>query len=269
MNQQILQTIKKCRIGIFIGGAIGLFSGNISGLILGAVVGFFINRWLYNLLLGEGSPQALFFKATFLVMGKVAKADGRVTEQEIQFARDVMIRMRLGEEKRRQAMAFFAEGKEADYDLAKVLRPLSMLIQRRSAVKIMFLEIQLQTAMSDGEVSPNELKVIQQVCTFLKMSQQEMNELLNRMQAQQSFHGSSAMPNSQSTIDDAYKVIGVSVDVSDAVLKKAYRRLMSQHHPDKLVAKGLPQEMMQLAKEKTQEIQAAYDVVKNSRKHKK
>jgi DnaJ like chaperone protein len=266
MKQQIIQNIKRYRTGIIIAGAIGLWSGGLMGLVLGAGVGFVINRWLYNLLLGEGSPQALFFKATFLVMGKVAKADGIVTEPEIQFARDVMQRMRLDEDKKRQAMEYFSQGKQADYDLTKVLRPLSLLIQRRSSVKIMFVEIQLQAAMADGEVSQTELQVIQQVCSFLKMSQQEMQQLLERMQAQQSFYGSGGAANSQSSIDDAYKILGVEAQANDADLKKAYRRLMSQHHPDKLVAKGLPPEMMQLAKEKTQEIQAAYDIVKNARK---
>jgi DnaJ like chaperone protein len=263
MNQQVMQSIKRFRTGIIIGGVIGLWTGNLVGMVFGAAVGFFLNRWLFNKLLGEGSPQALFFKATFIVMGKVAKADGRVTEHEIEFARNVMVRMRLNDVKKRQAMEYFAEGKDSDYDLSKVLRPLSLIIQRRSAVKVMFLEIQLQAAMADGEVSQNELEVIQQVCTFLKMSQQEMNQLLQRMQAQQSFQGAE---NSQTSIEEAYKVLGVTPKATDAELKKAYRRLMSQHHPDKLVAKGLPAEMMQLAKEKTQEIQAAYDIVKTSRK---
>ncbi|NQZ31525.1 MAG: co-chaperone DjlA [Oceanospirillaceae bacterium] len=263
MTEQIIQNIKRYRTGLIVGGVIGFWTGNLVGLFFGAGVGFFINRWLFNLLLGEKSPQALFFKATFAVMGKVAKADGRVTEHEIQFARDVMARMRLDEDKKRQAMGYFSEGKEAGFDLSSVLKPLSLLIQRRSAVKIMFLEIQLQAAMADGDISPNELKVIQQVCAFLKMSQQEMNQLLSRMQAQQSFQGAQS---SQVSIEEAYKVLGVDPKVADPELKKAYRRLMSQHHPDKLVAKGLPPEMMQLAKEKTQEIQAAYDIVKTARK---
>ena len=266
MNQQIVKNIGKFKSGLIIGAFIGVWSGGLWGAVFGAGIGYFILRWLHKKLFAEGSPQLLFFKATFIVMGKVAKADGRVTEHEIQFARDVMTRMRLNEDKKREAMGYFSEGKEADYDLSKVLRPLSLLIQRRSAVKIMFLEIQLQAAMADGEISPKELEVIQEVCSFLKMSQQEMNQLLARMQAQQSFHSAGAGPSSPSLIAEAYKVLGVAMDVSDAVLKKAYRRLMSQHHPDKLVAKGLPEEMMQLAKEKTQEIQAAYDIVKTSRK---
>lgn len=266
MNQKILSHIKKFRTGLIIGAVIGFWSGGLFGLLFGAAVGFGIHRGLYSILLGDSSPQALFFKATFAVMGKVAKADGLVTEPEIQFARDVMTRMRLSDEKKREAMEFFAKGKDPDYDLNTVLRPLSIMIQKRSSVKIMFLEIQLQTAMADGEVSPSELDVIREVCAALKMSQQEMQALLARMQAQQSFYGGESGQSAETLISKAYKVLGVSSDVSDSELKKAYRRLMSQHHPDKLVAKGLPPEMMDLAKEKTQEIQAAYDRVKTARK---
>ena len=72
--------------------------------------------------------------------------------------------------------------------------------------------------------------------------------------------------SAEAQLTDAYEVMGVTVDAPDAELKKAYRRLMNQHHPDKLVAKGLPPEMMAIAKEKTQDIQAAYEQIRNHRK---
>jgi DnaJ like chaperone protein len=66
-------------------------------------------------------------------------------------------------------------------------------------------------------------------------------------------------------LQSAYEVLDVKESVSDAELKRAYRRLMSQHHPDKLVSKGLPEEMIELAKQKTQEIRKAYEEVKEHR----
>ena len=69
----------------------------------------------------------------------------------------------------------------------------------------------------------------------------------------------------RTSLKDAYRLLGVSDGASDAELKKAYRRLMSQHHPDKLVAKGLPEQMVKDATEKTQQIKAAYELIRKSR----
>jgi DnaJ like chaperone protein len=272
-GQSIGASLRKYRNGIIIGALVGLMSGGLWGLIFGGAVGAFISKTLSNFLTGKHSPQAAFFRATFAVMGKVAKADGRVTEDEIQFARDVMARMNLSDERKREAMGYFSQGKEADFNIADVLMPLSRVIQSQASVKIIFIEIQLQIAMADGQLSPEELAVVQEVCTLLRMSGPEMSALMSRMQAQQSFQEQSYrqhqhfQPASElGLLKEAYGVLGVKDSDTEAVVKKAYRRLMSQHHPDKLVAKGLPPEMMQLAKERTQEIQAAYDRVKTARK---
>ncbi|SFF95412.1 co-chaperone DjlA [Neptunomonas qingdaonensis] len=273
-GQSIGASLLKYRGGVIVGALIGLMSGGFWGLVFGGVIGGLVSKAIVNVLTGGVSPQLAFFKATFAVMGKVAKADGRVTENEIQFARDVMARMNLSEERKREAMGYFSEGKEADFNIADVLSPLSRVIQSQAAVKIMFVEIQLQVAMADGQMSPAELAVVQEVCTLLRMSGVEMAALMSRMQAQQAYqqqsyqqHQHFQQASEQSLLKEAYGVLGVKEGDAEADIKKAYRRLMSQHHPDKLVAKGLPPEMMQLAKEKTQEIQAAYDRVKTARKN--
>jgi DnaJ like chaperone protein len=101
------------------------------------------------------------------------------------------------------------------------------------------------------------------------VTQREFDAVSARMSAEHSFNqqhfGQGAQTHAQE-LEHAYGVLGVSAECDNKTLKKAYRRLMSEHHPDKLVAQGLPDEMMQLAKEKTQEIQAAYDIVKRARK---
>ena len=67
------------------------------------------------------------------------------------------------------------------------------------------------------------------------------------------------------TLADAYQLLGVTPDINDALLKKSYRKLMSQHHPDKLMAQGVPAEMLDVAKRRTQDIQAAYELIKQQR----
>jgi len=254
----------KFRTGLLIGGAIGLFSGGIWGLIFGAVLGFTVERTFRKA--ATLSPQKIFFKATFTVMGRIAKADGQVTENEIEFARAIMARMRLSEEKRREAIEYFTEGKDSTLDLQPVLAPLAQLFKYRNDLRLIFLEIQLQVALADGEMSRPEREVIVQVCTQLGLNTSQVDALLARMQAEQAFHrGSHGQPPTAGQVDQAYGVIGVSASASDAEVKRAWRKLMSQHHPDKLVSKGLPEEMMQIAKEKAQEIQVAYDLIRQVR----
>ena len=133
----------------------------------------------------------------------------------------------------------------------------------------MFVEIQLSMAYADGTLSHEEKQILNNVCRILGISALQFEFIGARARASQDqFRGqfNDQFRASGSELKTAYAVLGVKKDVTDSELKKAYRRLMSQHHPDKLVAKGLPEEMMTLAKEKTQEIQTAYDKVKKARK---
>jgi len=271
MNMERLgQQAYEYRTGILVGGLLGLFSGGFIGLLFGAAAGYGLQNAFSGIKLAALNPQQAFFEATFAVMGKIAKADGRVSENEIQFARDVMTRMNLSEVKRQQAIELFTRGKQADFDTAEVMVPLARLIRQRSTVKQMFIEIQLQAAFADGDVSVAELAVIQTLCTDLQISFRELEQILLRCRSERAFHqqgygGHQPGEDPATLLADAYGVLGVTSDAGEAEVKRAYRKLMNQHHPDKLIAKGLPPEMMQLAKEKTQEIQAAYDRVRKSR----
>ncbi len=262
--QSLGSDLYRFRTGLILGGVVGLFSGGFWGLFFGAVLGFMVERAIRKV--SALTPQQIFFKATFTVMGRVAKADGQVTETEIEFARAVMARMQLSDEKRREAIDCFTEGKDPDFDLRPVLAPLAQLMKYRQDLRLIFIEIQLQSALADGEISSAERHVLIDVCSQLGFDVAAIEALIQRVQAEQSFHQShgSAAPT-QSQLDQAYGVLGVSDSASDSEVKRAWRKLMSQHHPDKLVAKGLPEEMMLIAKEKTQEIQAAYDLIRKSR----
>lgn len=268
--ENITKAISENRTGVVLGGLFGLFTGGLFGLVFGGFIGFLIQRSLGAKVMGAVNPQKLFFEATFACMGRVAKADGQVTEQEISYARHVMDRMRLSEEKRREAMDLFSQGKSPDFEISSLLNPLSRIVRFRPDVKQMFVEIQLQAAMADNQVSQAELLVIQEICSLMQLRYADLEALLRRAQSEQSFHQSGfggQQRDPAELLKNAYGVLGVEPSVADADLKRAYRRLMSQHHPDKLMSKGLPEEMMQLAKEKTQEIQAAYDSIREHRKN--
>ncbi len=253
--------------GTVIGGAFGFMMGGPLGAILGATVG---NQFGNGVNVGTGPGlsqgnqqrvQAAFFTATFATMGHIAKADGKVTKDEIDMANHIMDQLDLAPDMRTAAIDIFNQGKLNSFDLDEVLNQFRKECHRRGSLIRMFLEIQVQAAYADGELHPLETAVLHKICAILKIPLSELARIENLITGGQSYNGQA----SQSTMEDAYKVIGVSKDATDKEVKKAYRRLMSQHHPDKMVAKGLPEEMMNIAKEKTQTIRKAYDQIKASR----
>ena len=104
------------------------------------------------------------------------------------------------------------------------------------------------------------------IASGLGLGAVQLEQLLRMAQAQTGFHHQGSATAARGTsLEQAYKALGVDSSASDKEVKRAYRRRMSEHHPDKLIAKGVPQEMIKLATARTQEIQAAYEVIKGVR----
>ncbi|MDG1462177.1 MAG: co-chaperone DjlA [Gammaproteobacteria bacterium] len=216
---------------------------------------------------GSSQVQQVFFRSTFLVMGHLAKADGRVSEEEIRAARSVMHRLRLGPEQVKEAISLFSEGKSADFDLDAQVSKLRSASGGQKLLTRSFLEIQFYLLLSKGSIDAAERDSLWRIASGLGISRVELAQLEAILRAQRSFGGGNAnnSTNPQRDIGQAYKALGIEPGISDKEVKTAYRRLMNQHHPDKLMAKGLPDSMLEVAKEKTREIRAAYEVIKESR----
>ncbi len=252
--------------GTLLGGTLGYMFGGPLGALLGAALGRNFDRGLKltdeQATFGVGQQervQAAFFTATFSVMGHIAKADGTVTPDEISAAKAIMARMQLDTQQRKAAIRLFNEGKKENFPLHDVLMQFKRECHRRQNLVQMFLEIQISTAMADGHIHASEKRIIFSIGEQLGFRHADIEHLF-------SFSGSGQAGGTRAQpVSKAYKILGISKTASDAEVKKAYRRLMSQHHPDKLIAKGLPEEMIKLATEKTQEIKAAYEQVKESR----
>lgn len=261
--------------GKILGGLFGfMLSKNIFGALLGVWIGhgFDKGRGLnFTHLSGksftEEEKQQSFFHTTFSVMGYVAKANGTVSSQEIAFATAYMNKLSLKGEARQQARDAFRDGKIVGFPLKECLNDFTHKCGKRHDLLLMFLEIQIQVAFADGTLDKHERQALHNIARLLGFSTRDLDRLLEMIIAGDQFHhqGSSRPQSSKQQLSNAYTVLGCSPDMSEQEIKKAYRKLMSQNHPDKLVAKGLPPEMMEVAKQKTQDIQSAYEMVSKSK----
>lgn len=258
--------------GKLLGGGFGFAIGGPLGALIGAALGQTFDSGLQALSNDEVAPgdqhrvQAAFFTATFATMGHLAKVDGQVTRDEIAMARSVMDQMQLSDEQRRVAIDLFTQGKASDYDLSGVIAQFRQECRRRTSLMRLFMEIQLQAAYADGQFHPNEASLLKSICTQLQFPDfvfRQMEALVRASaRAQQSEQRSAAQAATAMSRAQALELLGVDSQAEPAQIKRAYRKLMSQHHPDKLVARGLPPEMIKVATERTQRIREAYDVVK-------
>jgi len=283
--------------GKLLGGAFGFMIGGPIGAVLGAALGHSFDKGMKLQLTHDVADEDLppgdadrikmaFFTATFSVMGHIAKADGRVDKSEIALAQALMERMNLDDELRSLAIKLFNEGKQDGFDAEALVLQFRQECQRRTSLYRMFVEILIQAALADGEMSAEEevaLLKVAGILGFTEFSYRQLEILVRYSMGMNQAHeagrgargqhtgggrssGRRAAPGSgRLSVKDACKVLGVETSDDKATVKRAYRRLMSQHHPDKLVSKGLPDEMIKLATDKTQHIQKAYERVKESK----
>jgi DnaJ like chaperone protein len=238
-----------------------------------------------------------FFRITFEAMGHIAKCDGRVSEQDIRAARKVMDDLGLDDSQVTAAIGHFNRGKQPDYDLTQAVLGLRRVCAGRPDLLRTFLEIEMRTAIggSDlrGPVRPLLLRVaammgvsgleFARLETVLRIrhrargnrgeaadwnrpSERAARERARQQEAhQQQQRRASTTSVARMSLQEAHEVLGVSIKAADAEVTKAYRRQLSRHHPDKLKANGLPESMLGHAKERTQQIIEAWEVIREQR----
>lgn len=287
--------------GKLAGGAFGFLMGGPVGAVLGAALGHHFDQATEGVQAfqagfepGEAErAQSLFFNALFQVMGAIAKSDGRVSEAEIAAARHIMSRLQLPDPLCRSAMQLFNEGKCQRLELPELISPLIGICERHPHLARLFITLQTESALADGSLHPEKERLLLDVCRLLGFSLYEFFGIRTRLETEQRFgdfsgqrrpksrsydwrggaHGQDYQRSSENlglghgypVLNDAYRILGLSPRSSEKDIKQAYRRAISQHHPDKLAASGASPEMLQRATQKTQEIQKAYDAIFKAR----
>lgn len=245
---------------------IGLLFGGFKGLVIGGLLGYAASLLLPRIVIGGlNVVQSGLIESAFSVMGAVCKADRVVTRAEIDAAERMFDMLRLGPEQRRQAKEAFNRGKQPDFDLDAAVDRFAAISRRRVPLLQLFLQMQILAVAADGRIDAAEHAMLVRIARRLGLSERDVAQFEALLRA--SGRGPSAPGGAppKDRLADAYAALGIAADASPAEIKRAYRRLISQNHPDKLAARGLPESMRAVAEERSREINAAYELIRKAR----
>ncbi|MFL2855932.1 MAG: co-chaperone DjlA [Pseudohongiellaceae bacterium] len=209
-----------------------------------------------------GRAQQVLLMAMFAVMGKIAKMDGRVTTNEVKYASTIMQLMGLSAIERQQAINYFDQGKQVNTDVMPCIDNMAETIGKNSALANLFLKVQIRHALVKGELRLKEKVLLRDVAKILGFDKPTFVTLCNEMQGPTDTKQS----KTRNFLHNAYKVLQLEPGAEDGEIRRAYLRMMSRYHPDKLVRDNLSEESLKQAQEKSMAIRTAYETVCGYRK---
>jgi len=223
------------------GAAAGLFVGGPVGAVVGAVVGhFFLDR--------ESDPGVTFTIAVVALAGKMARADGVVTDEEFQVFRRVF-GVPPEEEANVQRIFNLARQDIAGYE--HYAGQIARLFVGNPAMLEDVLDGLFEIAKADGVLHPCEAKFLERVAEIFGFAPNEYRRI----------RASHFAPE----LTDPYVILGLSYSADEEELKQTYRRLVRENHPDSLMARGVPPEFLKLANDKLAAINSAYEKIQRER----
>jgi DnaJ like chaperone protein len=240
--------------GKIMGGSVGFMLGGPIGALIGVSLGHALiddkARSGYaeqGRLTGQEQRQAVFFTATFAMLGKMAKADGRVCEDEIGVVRSFMHdKLCLDTATQQFAMGVFNEAKDNKTPFEDYARQFGQVFKNEQQLRMMFFEMLFSVALADGVLHPAEEKILRTAPSLLGLHGDVYDTVKRQFVSDLSHH---------------YAMLGLKAGADMSEVKKAYRKLVSEYHPDKIVSKGLPEDFIKFAEQKFREINEAYEAI--------
>ena len=276
--------------GKLIGAFFGFLIAGPTGAVFGIIVGNFFDRglnlhfshpfWHYH---SEKNPEVrrIFIEAMFATLGHIAKADGHVAPEDIQFAKEIMAQMKLTSNQEKLAQHWFSQGKSVQFNIDLNFYNLYKIIHNRPFLVRLFVDTQYQF-VKQGQLTEKKIKILNAMLSQLQLAplyqhsqfardfpwyfswQQESgtheNSQQKTYQQQNQYHQPSHNPG-HFGMENPFTILNVPSTANKAEIKRAYRRQMSHYHPDKLIAKGASASSIKTATEKTQQIRKAYEKI--------
>ncbi|MBN2425184.1 MAG: TerB family tellurite resistance protein [Calditrichaceae bacterium] len=264
--------------GFMVGGPLGAIIGGLLGHSFDVSADEFTGKRLFNACPGCGSQaqptadgkcpdcgynygyarpqqaydrQFLFYVSLTSLAAKMAKADGVVTEDEVRaFDRFVVQELRVPVSERKVIAGLFNKAKNSPDSAVDIARQFRQLIGFQPEVLQTMIQLLFRISMADGKFHPAEDRFIRQVANAFGMSSAQYDQIKALF---------------VKSNDKAYQILGISSDASDAEIKSAYKKLVMEYHPDRLMAKGVPEDFIKIANEKMAAINSAYDQIQKER----
>jgi DnaJ like chaperone protein len=219
------------------------------------------------------APNA-FLAPLFGLAGAIAKSDGRVSEQEIAAAENLMARMQLTPQQRAEAIARFTAGKQDNFPAHLAIADLKTWAHGRRDLAFLLLDLLLDIVYAEGPLAASKFQLVRKLCWSLNVHERELAALAAMRGYAYAAAGGAGAGGPGARRDaprappppvgrDPYAVLGLESSASVSEVKRAYRKLMSRHHPDKLG--DVPEELKRRAEDRAREINAAYEKIRVER----
>ncbi len=233
--------------GKILGGAAGFALGGPLGALIGAVAGHAVDR-IREGETGDATKRIAFTIGVIVLGAKMAKADGRVTRDEIRAFKQVF---HVPPEELQNVGRLFNQARKDAHGFEPYAKQIGRMFRDNPAVLEELLDGLFHIARADGRVTAEELAYLEQVAEIFGFNAVDWDRI--------------RAGNMGPDASDPFEILGLGHDASDEEVKAAYRRLVRENHPDRLVAQGMPQEFVELANEKLATINGAYERVRELR----
>lgn len=259
----------------FMGIILGFFIGNIPGAFIGGLIGYIFEssvskksskkrKYRYNT--DRNRQKQVLLKYLFAMLAKFCQADGQVTREEIRIIDSFVSReLGLNSAERKAAIKYFDEAKSSSRSFSHFAQKFARVINHDNRMSARVIQLMQSVGSAGGHMSPEQSELLEEARNILQFSRQSSGN--NSYSGSGRRRGTGYINhNSSSELREAYKTLDLDPDASLDKVKKRYRELAKKYHPDRAIARDVPEEFVEMAKEKFSEIKEAYDLIMEAEK---